>query len=254
MKSTSRANLRRRRRFALFVLFARFANDRITHNGFGMKALGASWRFSAWLWWSRRGAQLRQKGRHGSPSLCQRQDRATMLPGPVHPFDQGTGQHQLVVCTDQHLCPAFGLLRGTQTGLIPQQHLLVEPITMFLRVAQPIGRADLGQGSGLLALPDKPTDSGVTSAFAGPMTDDLDHAHLNRASAAQMQVGPAPHFHALAFGIRPLPRGIRFAMRAFIAAVETRCILAACPALTRLASWGGAVKDAIAFDAQQTTR
>src|SRR2546428_1741794 len=132
MKSTSRANLRRRRRFALFVLFARFPNDRMTHNGFGMKALGASWRFSAWLRWSRRGAQLRQKGRHGSPSLCQRQDRATMLPGPVHPFDQGTGQHQLVVCTGQHLGPAFGLLRGTQTWLIPEPHLLVEPIAMFL--------------------------------------------------------------------------------------------------------------------------
>jgi len=41
MKSTSRANLRRRSRFALFLLFARFPNDRMTQNGLGMKALGA---------------------------------------------------------------------------------------------------------------------------------------------------------------------------------------------------------------------
>src|SRR5947209_14999654 len=173
MKNTSRANSRRRRRFALFVLFARFTNDRMAHNGLRMKPLGASWRFSAWLRWSRRGAQLRQKGGHGSSHLGQRQDRTTMLPGSVHPFDQGTGQHQLVMRTGQHVWEAVGLLRGTQTWLIPQQHLLVQPVAMFMRVAQPIGRADLGQGRGLIALPDKPTDSGVTSALASPMTDDL---------------------------------------------------------------------------------
>src|SRR3989454_895314 len=253
MKSTSRANSGRSGRFALFVLFARFANDRMTQNGFGMKALGASRRFSAWLRWSRWGAQLHQKGGHGSSSLRQGQNRTTMLPGPVHPFDQGTCQHQLVVRTGQYLCPAFGLLWGAQTGLIPEQYLLVQPIAMLVRVAQPIGRTDLGQGRGLLALPDKPTDSGVAWAFAGPRTDDLDHAHLNRASGAQMQLGPAPPFHALACGIRPLPAGIRFTMSPLIAALKTRSIFATGTTLTRLARWGGAVQDAIAFDAQETT-
>ncbi|SRR6266568_4783870 len=205
MKSTSRGNSRRRRRFALFVLFARFPNDRMTHDRFRMKPLGASRRFSAWLRWSRRGAQLRQEGGHGSSHLCQRQDRTTMLPGSVYPFDQGTCQHQLVVRTCQHVCPAFGLLRSTQTWPIPQHHLLVQPEAMLMRVAQPIGRADFGQGRGFIALPNKPTDSGVTPAFAGPMTDDLDHTHLNRASGAQMQLLPAMDFHTPTALIGSLP-------------------------------------------------
>ena len=124
---------------------------------------------------------------------------------------------------------------------------------MLLRVAQPIVWADLGQGSGLLPLPDKPADAGITTTFAGPMTDDLDHAHLHRARAAQMQLSPTPHFHALAFGIRPLPAGIRFAMAALIAALEPGSIFVAGPALTGLASGGTTIKDAIALDAQQTT-
>src|SRR5438093_546417 len=184
MKSRRRANSRRHRRFALFLLFARFAYDWRVHHGLGMKPLSASRCFSAWLWWSRWGAQLRQKGGHGSSHLSQRQHRATMLPGSVHPLDQRTGQHQLVVRTGQHLGPAFGLLRGAQTWLIPEQLLLVEPIAMLLRVAQPIVLADLGQGSGLLPLPDKPADAEVTTTFAGPLTDELDHAHLHRARAA----------------------------------------------------------------------
>src|SRR6266566_9519066 len=253
MQSTNRANSSHRRRFALFVLFARFANDRLTHHRCGMKALGAPRRFSTWLWWSRRGTQLHQKGRHGSSHLCQGQHRATMLPGPVHPVDQGTCQHQLVVRTGQHLGPAFALLWGAQTWLIPQQHLLVQPQAMLMRVAQAIGRTDLGQRSGWLAFPDKPTDPGVTPTLAGPMTDDLDHAHLKRARGAQMQLGPAMHFHAPAILIRSLPRGVRVAMGTLIAALKPRSIFTTGPTLTRLARGSGAVKDAIAFDAQQTT-
>src|SRR6266571_5682038 len=253
MQSTNRANSRDRRRFALFVLVARFANDRLTQNGCGMKALGASRRFSTWLWWSRRGAQLRQKGKHGSSHLCQGQHRAAMLPGPVYPVDQGTRQHQLVVRTGQHLGPAFGLRWSAQTWLIPQQHLLVQAQAMLMRVAQPIGRADLGQGSGWLTFPDKPTDPGITPTLTGPMTDDLDHAHLKGARGAQMQLGPAMHLHPPAILIRSFPRGIRFAMSTLLAALKPRSIFATGATLTWLARRSGTVKDAIAFDAQQTT-
>src|SRR5258708_20266993 len=109
------------------------------------------------------------------------------------------------------LCLVFGLLGGPRTGLIPQQNLLVQPIAMLMRVAQPIGRADLGQGSDFIAFPDKPTDLGVTWALAGPMPDDLDHAHLNPASGAQMHLGPAMDFHPPPPFIAPLPQPTCFA-------------------------------------------
>src|SRR6266566_3225941 len=220
MTSTSRANSGRCRRFALFVLFACFTNDGMTLRRFRVEAFGASGRFSAWLWWSRRRPQLRQKGGHGSTSLCQRQNRVARFPRSIDARDQGTGQNQLVMGARDDLCPALRLRWGAQTWLIPQQHLLVQPIAMLLRVAQPIGWADLGQGSGFIAFPDKPTDLGVTWALAGPMTDDLDHAYLNPASRTQVQLVPAAHFHTLALGIGALPADVRFAMGACIAALE----------------------------------
>jgi hypothetical protein len=58
------------------------------------------------------------------------------------------------------------------------------------------------------------------------MADDLDHAHLDPSGCAQVQLVPAPHFHALALGIRALPAAVRFAMGALIAALETRAIFA----------------------------
>src|SRR5258708_29997961 len=124
---------------------------------------------------------------------------------------------------------------------------------MLMRVGQPIGRADLGQGSDFIAFPDKPTDLGVTWALAGPMPDDLDHAHLNPATGAQMQLGPAMDFHPPAALIGPLPRGIWFAMTALIAALKTRSVFATATTLTRLARRGGAIKKAIAFYAHKTT-
>ena len=225
----------------------------MTRRRLRMEAFGASGRFSAWLWWSCRSAQLRQKSGQGSTSLCQRQNRVARFPRSIDARNQGTGQDQLVMGASDDLCPAFRLLWGAQTWLVPEQHLLVQAIAMLVRVAQPIGRADLGQGRGFIAFPDKPTGLGVTWAFAGPMTDDLDHAHLDPASVAQMQLVPAMDFHSPAALIRPLPRGVGFTMGLLIAALKPRSIFATGTALTRLARWGGAVKDAIAFDAQQTT-
>src|SRR5260370_18736642 len=168
-------------------------------------------------------------------------------------LNQGTSKDQLVMGTRNDVCPAFRLRWGTQTWHVPEQHLLVQAVAMLVRVAQPIGRADLGQGSGFIAFPDQPTGPGVAAASARPMTDDLDHTHLNRARGAQMQLGPAMHFHAPAVLIRPLPRGVGFTMGLLIAALKPRAIFATGTALTRLARGSGAVKDAIAFDAQQTT-
>src|SRR5207245_3756251 len=123
-----------------------------------VEILGASWGLSAWLRWSSWGPQLSQKGRQPPTNLCQGDNRAAMLPRTVHGFDQRTSQHQLVVHTRDHLRPPFRLFWGTQTWLIPEQNLLVQPEPMLMGVAQPIGRTDFGQGSCFIACPDKPTD------------------------------------------------------------------------------------------------
>src|SRR5205807_1477121 len=252
MTSTSRSNSGRRRRFALFVRFARFEIDRIALRRFRLEAFGASGRFTTWLRRSRRGPQLHQKGWHGSSNLGQCQNRAARLPRSIDALNQGTCQHQLVVCARDDVRPTFRLRWGTQPWHVPEQHLLVQAVAMLMRVAQTIGRANLGQGCRLVAFPDKPTDLGVTPTFAGPMADDLDHAHLNPASGAQMQLLPAMHFDPLALGIRAFPTRIWFAMGTGIAALKPCSIFATGTALTRLARWGRTVKDAIAFDAQQT--
>src|SRR5947209_10020229 len=175
MTSTSRSNLSRCRRFALFVLFARFENDRIALRRFRLEAFGASGRFTTWLRRSCWGSQLHQKGWHGPSHLGQRQNRAARLPGSIDALNQGTCQHQLVVCAGDDLRPTFCLRWGAQPWHVPEQHLLVQAVAMLMRVAQAIGRANLGQGCRLVAFPDKPTDPGVTPPTASPMADDLDH-------------------------------------------------------------------------------
>src|SRR4051812_21442456 len=97
MKKISRTTSGRSFLLALFLLFTRFANHWMTNAGLGMEAFGASWRFSAWLRWSRRGPQLHQKSEHSSSNLSQRKPRPARLPGTVVSFDQGACQNQLVV-------------------------------------------------------------------------------------------------------------------------------------------------------------
>ena len=144
-------------------LFARFPNHWITCSGLGMKAFGASRRFSTQLWRSSRCTQLVQKGGHGPSHLRQRRNRAACLPRSIAPLQQRTSQHQQIVSAGDDVRPAFRPVRSTQPWPIPEQLLFVKAIAMLMRVAQPIRRADLGQRSRAIAFPDKPTDLGVTS-------------------------------------------------------------------------------------------
>src|SRR5258708_7025492 len=253
MPSRSQRNSGRGSRFALFLLFACLANNRMTRRRLRMEALGTSRTFSAWLRGWCGGAQLCQKRGQRWAQLGEGQNRAARFPGPIDACNQGTCQKQLVVRASDDLCPPFRLLWGAQAWLVPEQDLLIQAETMLVRVTQAIGRADLSQGGGFVTFPDEPTRLGIARTFAGPMTDDLDNAHLHPSGATQMQLVPAVHFHALARAIRALPTRIRFAMGAGITALKTCSIFATRPALTRLASGGRMVKDAIAFDAQQAT-
>src|SRR5207244_12070891 len=84
-------------------------------------------------------SELSQKGWHSPTNLWQGDHRAAMLPGAVHAFDQRTSQHQLIMQTRHHLCPAFGLLWSPKPRLLPKQHLLVEQEAMLVGVAQARG-------------------------------------------------------------------------------------------------------------------
>jgi hypothetical protein len=159
MTSTSRPNSGCSRRFALFLLFARFENNRMTRCRLRMETLGTSGRFSAWLRWSCWSPQLYHKSGHSPSHLRQRQNRAACLPGSIDALNQRTCQDQLVMRARDNLRPTFCALWGAQTWHIPEQHLLVQAVAMLVRVAQARGRADLGQRRGfvLMAFPDKPT-------------------------------------------------------------------------------------------------
>src|SRR3989440_3191446 len=240
--------------FALFSLCARFANHGMTSPGLGVKAFGPSRRFSSLLRCSSRGAQLAQKGGHGPSHLCQRRHRAAGLPRSIAPLRQRTSQHQQIVSAGDDVRPAFGPLRRAQPWLIPQQLLFVKAIAMFMRVAQAIGRADLGQRSTALAFPDKPTALGVTGLTTGAIPDDLDQRHLQPARRAQVQVVPAPYFDARPFGVQTFPGFIRLAMAALVLAWKALPIEALGSQLTGKTRRGWTVEDAIAFDPQQARR
>ena len=72
------------------------------------------------------------------------------------------------------------------------------------------------------------------------MTDHLDHAHLDLARGPQMQLVPAPHFHALARWIGSLPARVRLTMGTRLTALKARSIFATRSALPRLARDCGA--------------
>src|SRR5258706_7096490 len=163
MKKISRAPSGRGALFALFLLFARFTNRRMTCPGLGMKALGPSRRFATQLWRSSRRPQLVQKAGHSPSHWRKRPNRGACLPRPIAPLHQRTSQHQEIVSAGDDVRPAFRPLRGTQPWHIPEHLLFVKAIAMLLRVAQAIRRADLGQRSSAITFPDKPTDLGVTS-------------------------------------------------------------------------------------------
>src|SRR5438477_11864641 len=251
MKTISRTTSGRGSLFARFPLFARFTNHRMTGLGLGMKAFGPSRRLSTQLWRSSRRAQLVQKGGQSPSHLRQRRSLGAGLPRSIAPLHQRTSQHQQIVSAGDDVRPAFRPVRGTQPWHIPEQLLFVKAIAMFMRVAQAIRRADLGQRSRASTFPDKPTDLGVTSLATGPMTDDLNQRNLHPARRAQVQVVPTPHLDARPFGVETFPGLIRFAVAALVLALKAVPILATGSHLAGKTYRGCTVEDAITFDPQQ---
>ena len=131
MQTISRTTSCRGSLFALFLLFARFTNRRMTCPGLGMKAFGPSRCFSTQLWRSSRRPQLVQKGGQSPSHLRQRRSLGAGLPRSIAPLHQRTGQHQEIVSAGDYVRPAFSPLRGTQPWHIPEQLLFVKAIAML---------------------------------------------------------------------------------------------------------------------------
>lgn len=103
IKETSRTTSSRCSLFALLLCVTRCTKNRMTWLGFGLKAFGQSWRFSARLQRSCWGSQPPHKGWHGASYLRPGQDRTTGFPRSVATPHQGTSQHQLMMGTG-HTC------------------------------------------------------------------------------------------------------------------------------------------------------
>src|SRR5260370_15281025 len=80
MKKISRTTSGRGSLFALFLLFARFTNCRMTCPRLGMKAFGPSRRFSTQLWRSSRRPPHVQKGGPSPAHLSQRPNHVDCIP------------------------------------------------------------------------------------------------------------------------------------------------------------------------------
>jgi hypothetical protein len=249
-----RATSRRSDLLARFRLLTRFANHRMTRSGLGMKAFRSSRCFSTQLRWTRGCSYMTQKGGHGPSHLRQRRFPMAGFPRSEASLHQRASQDQQIVRARDHLRPALSPLRGTQPWHIPEQFLLIEAIAMLMRIAQAIRGTDLGQRSRTISLPDKPTDPRITRFSTCSMTDDLDNRHLGPAGGAQVQVGPTSHLNFLAFGVESFPTFVRRSMSLWIATLKALPILASGSPLPSKTCWSRTVKDAIAFDAQQTSR
>src|SRR2546421_12462571 len=93
MTKSSRITSGRGSLFALFVLFARFTNGRMTCPGLGMKAFGPTRCFSTQLWRSSRGPPLVQKGGQSPSHLPQRRTLGGGSPWPIGPLPPEGRQH-----------------------------------------------------------------------------------------------------------------------------------------------------------------
>jgi len=95
MKNASQFLSSREDCFALFLLVARFVNDRIARRQFGAEAFGASGRFSSWLARANWCAKLGQHRGHHPTNLPRRHRAPFGLPGQERVQAQFTGQIHL---------------------------------------------------------------------------------------------------------------------------------------------------------------
>src|SRR5258708_5470668 len=138
MKKASKFLSRREGRFAFFLLFACFVNDRIARCWFRMEAFGASGRFSSWLARTNRCANLRQKRGHDTANLPGCHGTPFGFPGQEGRETQFAGQIQLQERQQHDPTPALKLFRGPHVRVQPEQILFEKPEEMIFGEQQTV--------------------------------------------------------------------------------------------------------------------
>jgi hypothetical protein len=208
MKRTSRTNSGHRDLFALFLLVARFVNDRVTRRRFRMEPFGTPWRFSARLARTGGGANLRQNRGHHPTDLPWSHWTAFGLPGQQGLRSLGARQVQLGEGQRDDPTPEQKLGWGAHMDRRPEQILLPKAEAMLFRETQPLAFRDLLQRHQIIQ-GEKPTHPGITLGPASRLALDSDHREFQLAILLEMHRVPATDPRRSARLIHPLPHGSR---------------------------------------------
>src|SRR5258708_35624466 len=97
-----RPEVRLSRQWWLFGLLFRLTHALIAPRRSNVCSLGASQRFSAWLWWLGRRSQLSHNSWHGTAHLLGRHDGGSVLPRTVERLPPSARQVQVGLHTSHH--------------------------------------------------------------------------------------------------------------------------------------------------------
>src|SRR5713226_202738 len=224
MKSRDRPNSGDADLFALFLLFARFLNDRIALRGLRAEAFGASRRFSSWLARTGRCAKLHQKGVHDPTNLPGSDRTAFGLPRQERLQTKFARQIQLEEHQGHNPTPTHKLLRSAHMRLKPEQILFEKPEEMFFRETQAVARWHLLQGHHVIQ-GEKPTHARITLGVACRGSFDAHHRERQVAILLKMNLLEATHPCHSALLIGGLPGRRRTKLRFWARPLQQRPIL-----------------------------
>src|SRR5438270_1726033 len=215
MKNASRVTSGRGNRFALFLLFARFMNDRIARCLPRAEAFGTPRRFSSWLARTDRCAKLRQNGGHDPTDLPGSHPTPFGLPRQQGRKSERAGQIQLEERQGHNPTPALKLLRCTDVCGKPEQILFEKAEEMFFREAHSVACWHLLQGHQPIES-EEPTHAGITLGppCRGPL--DPDHREHQIAILLKMDLVKAAQPRCTTLLVAGLPcfRWIKLRLRA----------------------------------------
>src|SRR5512142_293474 len=217
-----------------------------------LPAFAPSGRFSAWFGRRSRCAKLGQNGGHDATNLSRSCGTRASFPGTQHHLSALLEQEQLITSAGDDPTPAFKLLRGAQTGLLPKQVLFEKAVAMFLREAPLVPRRHLLQRDVLVTDPHKPAFARIAFGVACRLALHADDTDLQLGPLAEVQVFPARDDHALASLIGPFPDRIGRTMRFGPRALKERPMFARRTALAGHAGGSGAIELAVAFEADES--
>src|SRR5260370_1495200 len=248
MKNESRLNSGRGNRFALFLLFARFMNDRIARCLPRAEALGTSRRFSTWLARTDGCANHVEKRRHDPTDLPWSHRATFRLPRQQCSQAKGACKIHLRKSQGHDPTPAQKLLGGANTRGKPEQILFQKAEKMLFRETQAVALWHLLQGDQRIQS-EKPTHARITLGATCPGAFDADHRKDQVAILLEMHFLEAADLRPFALLIGGLPSRRWITLRFWTRPLQKRPILRR-TAKPEAAHWL-AIELAVPFQADQ---